>query len=241
MFHRIVTSSQQSSLRNAAAAALSQRPAAATASMSTMSSEGRFFPKTSADSLLKKPKRSTSSTSTEQIIKHPAYNKIAFLGAGKMAQAILNPVIQTGLQPADQVTIFDKHDGTVDQVLQDNPGVKAVSSIPDLVEDADLVICAVKPQNINNDLLGEICQSPNRPNYATFLSVIAGVPLAAYYPTGYGKLVRTMPNTPAMIGRGMTVWCCTPNLTVDERDRISSVLDCLGESVSTFLVQLTGL
>jgi len=40
-----------------------------------------------------------------------------------------------------------------------------------------------------------------------------------------------MPNTPAMIGRGMTVWCCTENITVNERDLIQKVLGCLGKAV----------
>lgn len=196
--------------------------------MSSVTSEGRFFPKTTAESLL----RNSSSISSEQVNEHPAYNKIAFLGVGKMAQAILSPVISTGLQPAEQVTIFDKSDATVEEVLAANPKVQAASSIPELVADADLLICAVKPQNINAAFLKEIHDSPHRPSHGTFLSVIAGVPLEEYRPTGYEKIVRAMPNTPAMIGRGMTVWCCTPNLSASERDRTHKVLECLGESVS---------
>jgi pyrroline-5-carboxylate reductase len=41
-----------------------------------------------------------------------------------------------------------------------------------------------------------------------------------------------MPNTPAMIGRGMTVWCCTENMTKTERENINNVLNCLGKTVS---------
>mgnify|MGYP005855022103 CR=1 FL=1 len=197
-------------------------------SMSSMSSEGRFFPKTSAESLLA---RTSSSTSAEQC-DHPAYNKVAFLGVGKMAQAILNPIISTGLQPADQVTVFDKSDAALDQVTRDNPGVQTADSIRELVADADLFICAVKPQNIDTNLLTEIRDSPNRASHGTFLSVLAGVPLEVYKPAGYEKIVRAMPNTPAMIGRGMTVWCCTTNLTASERERTHQVLECLGESVS---------
>jgi pyrroline-5-carboxylate reductase len=47
-----------------------------------------------------------------------------------------------------------------------------------------------------------------------------------------------MPNTPAMIGKGMTVWCCTPNMTVNEREVIGQVLDCLGETVRITLKRL---
>ena len=72
-------------------------------------------------------------------------------------------------------------------------------SIADLVDGADLVVCGVKPQNINTGLFNEF-RKANIPEHATFLSVIAGLPLSTYYPTGYKKIVRSMPNTPAMIG-----------------------------------------
>lgn len=198
-------------------------------SKSTVASEGRFFPKTSADSLLSR-QRQSSSTSREQTAP-AAYNKIAFLGAGNMAQAILNPVIRTGLQPASQIAIHDPNPDQMSAVLADNPGVKTAGSIRELIQDADLVICAVKPQNISAALLQEIRDAPNRPKHGTFLSVIAGVPLDAYKPAGYDKIVRSMPNTPAMIGRGMTVWCATDSLNNNERDRIDNVLSCLGETM----------
>jgi len=220
--YRVLTSTSSRS-------ALASTATSTTARCMSSIGGGNFFPKTSADSLLA---RKASSTSDEQTL--PAmYNKVAFLGIGNMAQAILNPVINTGIQPANQVTVFDKHDATVESVLQNNPGVKAASSIRELVEGADLIVCAVKPQNITGKLMQEIREAPNKPSHGgTFLSVIAGVPLDTYRPTGYEKIVRSMPNTPAMIGRGMTVWCATNALTMNERSRVQAVLSCLGESVS---------
>ena len=216
---RIVSSS------NRVVAVLSRNPGARRCK-STVASEGRFFPKTDSESLLRK----SSSTSVEQT-QPAAFNKIAFLGTGNMAQAILNPVVRTGLQPADQVTILDHNRDTAEFVASEHPGVQIANDIPELLKDADLVVCAVKPQNITAKLLTQIREAPHRPSHGTFLSVIAGVPLETYYPTGYDKIVRSMPNTPAMIGRGMTVWCATDSLTTTERDRIGSVLSCLGETV----------
>lgn len=194
-------------------------------SAASITSEGRFFPRIDSDTLLRK----NSSTSKEQT-QPAAFNKIAFLGSGNMAQAILNPIVRTGLQPADQVTIFDKSQDTIDAVASHHPDIQVAGSIPELVDDADLVVCCVKPQNIDSKLLTEIRES-RRPSHATFLSIIAGVPMEAYIPTGYEKIVRSMPNTPAMIGRGMTVWCGTDNLTATERKRIDTVLGCLGETM----------
>ena len=195
-------------------------------SKSTVASEGRFFPKTCSDSLLRK----ASSTSREQTLP-AAYNKIAFLGAGNMAQAILNPLVATGVQPANQITILDPNPDTMSQILHHNPGVQTANNVHQLVEDADLVVCAVKPQNISPKFLQDIHDAPHKPQHGTFLSVMAGVPLHTFEPTGYSKIVRSMPNTPAMIGRGMTVWCATNSLTSNERHRINTILSCLGETV----------
>lgn len=194
--------------------------------MSSVASEGRFFPKTDSESLLRK----SSSTSIEQTT--PAkFNKIAFLGVGNMAQAILNPVIQTGLQPVQQVSVLDQNRDTLKRMTQEHPGIHVANSIPELVQDADLVVCAVKPANITSDLLQQIREAPRRPSHATFLSVIAGLPLDTYQPTGYDKIVRSMPNTPATIGCGMTVWCATHSLNATERDQVERVLKCLGETL----------
>ena len=225
MFRFIAPSSHKS--RFLIVASISRQHATNQArSKSTVASEGRFFPKTSSESLLRK----SSSTSTEQT-SPAAYNKIAFLGAGNMAQAILGPVVRTGLQPAGQISVLDPNPDQLSQVVADNPGIQTASNLNDLLQDADLVVCAVKPQNLSPKFLQDIREAPHKPSHGTFLSVLAGVPLETYAPTGYQKIVRSMPNTPAMIGRGMTVWCATNSLTVNERTRINNVLSCLGETV----------
>jgi len=198
-------------------------------STSVATTEGRFFPKTSSVDLLRKSS-STTKTQTSQA----AFNKIAFLGGGKMGQAILKPLVSSGLQPASQVMVCDPNPDTLSQIMKDNAGVKTTQSIQELLSDADLIVCAVKPQNITPKLLKQIHDAPRKPSHGTFLSVIAGVPLDSYAPTGYSKIVRSMPNTPAMLGRGMTVWCATDSLTSSERNRINEVLKCLGETVRSF-------
>ncbi|CAB9523633.1 Pyrroline-5-carboxylate reductase [Seminavis robusta] len=195
--------------------------------MSSLASSGTFFPKTNTDALLRKKSSTTTTVSNDA-----AFDKIAFLGVGNMAQAILNPLISTGLQPADQITLMDANPSTLQQVTEQHPTIQTADSIASLLQDADLVVCAIKPQNITPTLLQEIqATAPNRPDHATFLSVIAGVSIDTYVPTGYDKIVRSMPNTPAMIGRGMTVWCSTNSLTAKERNQIEFVLQCLGETM----------
>ncbi|CAB9501478.1 Pyrroline-5-carboxylate reductase [Seminavis robusta] len=192
----------------------------------------RFFPSSEypTDTMIQRQNSSAAATDDSNTPNTIQFEKVAFLGTGKMAQAIMSPLIQTGLQPAEKVSIFDVSVAQMKQASEQNPGVVMAQSIPELVDGADLLVCAVKPQNITEGLCSEL-RKANIPENATLLSVIAGLPLDMYYATGYQKIVRSMPNTPAMIGRGMTVWCCTENMTVNERDGINQVLGCLGKTI----------
>jgi hypothetical protein len=157
------------------------------------------------------------------------FDKIACIGTGKMAQAVIEPMIKKGVQSAENFSVFDVSPKTMEQVHQ-KLGVKTADSIPELVSGADLVICAVKPQNLTPAFFQELRKSDIRQN-AILLSVIAGKSSSVFTQGGFEKVVRSMPNTPATIGEGMTVWSCTPNLTVDERKKIRQVLSSCGKSV----------
>lgn len=157
------------------------------------------------------------------------FNKIACVGAGMMAQAFIEPMIAGNVQPPEKVTIFDVSVTTMQQITQSFRGITASGSIHECVKDADLVICAVKPQNLTEAFFTEMKKGANPDGIV--LSVIAGKSMRAYYEGGYTKIVRSMPNTPATIGQGMTVWSATENLTIDEREKIRIVLNCCGKSV----------
>ena len=158
------------------------------------------------------------------------FDKIAIIGTGKMAQAILHPLIEKGVQPAAGMTVFDASPKTM-QIMAEKYGVRTANSIPEAIADANLVLCAVKPQNLTDEFFAE-CRKASHPEDAIWLSVIAGKPSEIYQQAGFNKIVRSMPNTPAMIGQGMTVWSCTPNLTAHERKTIKLILSSTGKSVS---------
>ena len=157
------------------------------------------------------------------------FSKIACIGAGMMAQAFIEPMIAGNIQPPEKFTVFDVNVATMQQITTSYRGITASESIHECVKDADLVICAVKPQNLTDAFFAEMRKGANPDGIV--LSVIAGKSMRAYYEGGYTKIVRSMPNTPATIGQGMTVWSATENLTVDEREKIRKVLNCCGKSV----------
>ena len=158
------------------------------------------------------------------------YDKLAFIGTGKMAQAMIKPLVQNGYQPEEKIAIYDVSNTSMKGVKKDFPNIDVAQSIEEAATDADMIVCAVKPQNINTAFWEQFPKKLRED--ATLLSILAGTPVQAFAPSGIKKIVRSMPNTPATIGEGMTVWCCTPNLTAEERDRVKQVLCSFGKTVS---------
>jgi pyrroline-5-carboxylate reductase len=127
---------------------------------------------------------------------------------------------------------------TPDQVIASHPraerrhdlaaahGIRTVASNVEAVAEADVVILAVKPQ-----MLGRVGREigPHLRQGQLVLSVLAGPTTTALVSTlGHDQVVRAMPNTPARIGNGMTVWYATPATTPDQRDQARALLGALG-------------
>jgi pyrroline-5-carboxylate reductase len=169
----------------------------------------------------------------KQLYPNGVFKKIACIGAGTMAQAFIEPLIAGNVQPPGKFTVFDVNVATMKQVSQSYKGVATADSIHECVRGADLVICAVKPQNLTSSFFVETKKGADA--NCVLLSVVAGKRLQTFYEGGFAKIVRSMPNTPATIGQGMTVWSATDNLTVEEREKIRIVLNSCGKSVSPCL------
>ncbi len=170
--------------------------------------------------------------STSNTLYKGVYDKISFIGAGKMAEALISPLIETGIQPAEDISIFDVSQKTMDNICETYNGVQATSSVAEALNDSDLVILAVKPQNLSK-LFEEFSPSSSSVKEMTLLSIVAGKPISSLVQgTGMTKIARSMPNTPAQIGRGVTVWCCTDQIQLDEREKIKRVLRSFGKAVS---------
>ena len=127
------------------------------------------------------------------------FGKMAVIGTGKMAQALIEPLVTTGIQPASDLFIFDAYHETMQHVAEKYQ-VQATDSIEQCTEGADLVLCAVKPQNLTAGFFEEVRKGMAED--AIFLSVIAGKPIETFQKQGMSKIVRSMPNTPAQVGEG---------------------------------------
>ena len=129
----------------------------------------------------------------------PASTRIAFIGGGNMASAIIGGLIRQGL-PATQVMVVEPFEATR-ALLNSQHGVQAHPAPGPFLADADLIVWAVKPQSFR-EAAAPVAPFAGR---ALQLSVMAGIRAADIAAaSGSARIVRCMPNTPALVGRGMT-------------------------------------
>jgi len=127
---------------------------------------------------------------------------IGIIGCGNMGRGILEGILSKGLLESDKVFIFDK-DLSKTAEMKERLGVNVSLNSSELMKDADVVVLAVKP-NIYKPVLEEIKGSVRKDQI--IVTIAAGINLAFVEDVlGQDKrIVRTMPNTPALVGEGMT-------------------------------------
>ena len=144
--------------------------------------------------------------------------QIAFIGGGVMAEAMITAIIENSVARPDEIVVGEI-DAERRDALSEKHGVRAVPDNADAVMSADsggLNIIALKPQHI--EALSVLRTS--NPVSGPFLSIAAGVRIDKLRElTGCEQIIRVMPNTPAQIGHGMSVWMATPDVKEPQRDR----------------------
>lgn len=152
--------------------------------------------------------------------------RLAFIGGGVMAEAIIAGILDSGLDAQVVVgePVKDRRD-----TLTSRYKVKASAENADAVTGADMVVLAVKPQQfeaVASTLTGILDPSQ------TVISIMAGVKINSIgLKLNHRRLVRVMPNTPAQVRHGMCVWTATPEVPADVLDFVQKALAALGEEV----------
>lgn len=125
--------------------------------------------------------------------------KVGFLGAGNMAQAMIKGLIEGGL-PAKNIYASNRSEGKLHK-LAETYHINPVSSNDELVDKCDIIILAIKPQDLLN-ALEPVTRSFDE--HKIVISVAAGIRMEKLerYVQG-ARLARVMPNTPSLIGRGV--------------------------------------
>jgi pyrroline-5-carboxylate reductase len=153
--------------------------------------------------------------------------RIAFIGGGNMAQALITGLKQRAF-PMQQITVIDPDAGKYDR-LQKNLGVLTAQSLSGQALHVDVIVLAVKPQQLKAvaESLAPFLQSQ------LVISVAAGIRTAdlSRWLNGYRTLVRTMPNTPAQIQAGVTGVFALADVNNTQRQLADTLLQAAGEVV----------
>lgn len=153
-------------------------------------------------------------------------SKVAFIGAGNMAGALIGGLIADGVSPETLIAADPSAENC--RLLAASAGIATTQDNRQALAQADTVVLAVKPQILQEVAreLGELV----RRRQPLVISIAAGIRCESLsqWLGGDVALVRTMPNTPAMIQAGATVLYATAGVTTDQRERAESLMRAVG-------------
>ena len=156
--------------------------------------------------------------------------KIGFIGAGNMGEALIKGLTATNLVPAKAIYATDVRIAHV-RTLEERYGIQLIEHNAELVSQVDVVILAVKPQ-IMTAVLGQIALAVTKDKL--LISIAAGVPTKAIR-AGLGKdarLIRVMPNTPALVLEGVTAVAKAEGLEPGDLETASEIFSAVGRVVT---------
>ena len=152
--------------------------------------------------------------------------KLAFIGGGVMGEAMISGVLNNGLAKPQDVAACDILAQRRDH-LSSTYGIKAGDQPAPALESAEIVVLAVKPQEFATAARA-LSLKPGQ----TVMSIMAGVTVQAIRAAlKHDAIVRAIPNTPAQIGEGMTVWTATDAVADACRELVRSILAVLGQEL----------
>ncbi|OQY97828.1 MAG: pyrroline-5-carboxylate reductase [Chloroflexi bacterium UTCFX4] len=153
---------------------------------------------------------------------------IAFIGPGAMAEAMIRGVVVGELVSPSQVVAAGPRSARLEE-LQAKYAIHISTDNLSAAQSAEIIVLAVKPQMMNPVMQG--LKGHLRPN-ALALSVIAGARMQTIENSlNHHAIARAMPNTPAMIGQGMTVWTASSSVTMAQREQAQRILGALGQEI----------
>jgi pyrroline-5-carboxylate reductase len=154
--------------------------------------------------------------------------KIALIGCGVMAEAIVATLLRGELLVPGQITGAEPFEARRAELAK-RYGIRMVAGNREAVEGADAVLLTIKPQSLEKvgaDLRGHLRADQ------VVVSIIAGATVERLQTAlCHDSLVRSMPNTPAQIGQGVTVWMPTPAVTEEQNGMVAALLGAMGHAV----------
>ena len=154
---------------------------------------------------------------------------IGMIGTGNMGSAILRGIVDADYVKASQLIVYDVSKRKMREIREDVPGLREAADCMEVAEQADLIILAVKPLYVQ-EVLDEIRTGLRG---KAVLSIAAGWTVGmlekALRDTG-ATWLRVMPNTPALVGEGMTALCDDTTFSQEDFDFAKGIFDAVGKT-----------
>lgn len=156
--------------------------------------------------------------------------KIGFIGGGNMARALVGGLIASGY-PKDKITVANRGEEKL-IALKNDFGVETSTDNNLVAQNAEVLVLAVKPQVMAEVLTKLVSEIPSFEN-KLIISLAAGVTTQRLQNllNGHKKIIRLMPNTPALISQGVTGMFKTNDVTLEEKNFADQVLKAVGQTV----------
>ncbi len=153
-------------------------------------------------------------------------DSVSFIGSGVMAEAMIKAVLARGLVEPDAIRASGPRAERAEQLASEY-GVAGTTDNREAASSSQVVVLSVKPQvlaSVLSEIAGHL-----RPG-ALVLSIVAGARLSTIAEAlDHTAVARAMPNTPAQIGQGMTVWTTSSETPPDHKERARAILDAMGQ------------
>ncbi|CUS04975.2 Pyrroline-5-carboxylate reductase [Candidatus Promineifilum breve] len=153
---------------------------------------------------------------------------VAFIGSGIMGEAMIRGLITQNIVAPEQIYAADPMPSRLEE-LRERYGIRVTSHNAEAAEAGQVIVLSTKPQNlaeVTPGIRGHLRRQD------LLLSILAGTPIRKLADgVAHASVVRAMPNTPAQIGMGMTVWTATPEVTEEQRGQAQAILGALGQEL----------
>ncbi len=151
---------------------------------------------------------------------------IGFVGSGQMARALAGGFVKSGLVSGADVLFANPGDSNAEKFKQAVPGSVRLPDAKAVLDRADMIWLAVKPQ-VMESVVRPIADHLN-PRHL-LVSVAAGLTLPTLADwSGQNNIIRVMPNTPCLVGRGVSVYCCGASVSNEEKSSLHQLLGSVG-------------
>ena len=160
---------------------------------------------------------------------------IGFIGCGNMASAMIKGIIESNWLDSKSIIVSNRSKEKLIK-MQENYSIRIESENKKVAESADLLVLSIKPQ-IYVDVMNEIKDALKKD--ALILTIAPGFTLSELKKyLGDMKIIRSMPNTPAMVGEGMTAYVCNENCDQKDEELIQAFLNCFGKCAKVSEAQM---